>query len=162
VWNKLPVVQNYNPSGQRVTDAQTALTKTYAEWSRPTAYKIQFGDATNRCPSLTQGCKGGRRQRYDGFNDVGWARLSGGTLGVTWYSTSIDEADMAINTAYNWNTGCRNVGNSYDLQTVYLHENGHVAGLGHSTNTSAVMYPSYQTARCALAPDDIAGLDSIY
>ena len=46
---------------------------------------------------------------------------------------------------------------AFDLESVYLHENGHVAGLGHSTDINAVMYPSYQTARCALAQDDNNG-----
>jgi predicted Zn-dependent protease len=45
---------------------------------------------------------------------------------------------------------------------VYLHENGHVAGLGHSTDLGAVMYPSYQTARCALAADDRNGIAALY
>jgi predicted Zn-dependent protease len=31
---------------------------------------------------------------------------------------------------------------SYDLQTVILHENGHVLGLDHSKDTGAAMYPS--------------------
>ena len=79
-------------------------------------------------------------------------RLSGGTLGVTWFTTSVDEADMAINTRFGWSTAnCTQVPGAFDLQTVYLHENGHVAGLGHSSNQSAVMFPSYQTARCTLA-----------
>ncbi len=65
-----------------------------------------------------------RGQRFDGFNDVGWSRLSRGTLGVTWYSTSIDEADMALNTRYAWSTGCTQVPGAFDAQTVFLRENG--------------------------------------
>jgi hypothetical protein len=107
-----------------------------------------------------KGCKGG--QRFDGFNDVGWRRLGGSTLGVTWSSSSIDEADMAINTSFTWNLGCTQIAGSFDLQTVLLHENGHVAGLGHSSDVNAVMYPSYQTARCSLGADDRAGLASLY
>ena len=164
-WDNLPVVQHYNPAGQPTgLAAQTALSATYGDWSgvANSNYRIQGGTNTSRCPSLVRECRGA--QTYDGFNDVGWSRLSGSTLGVTWYSTSIDEADMAINTRYSWNTGsnCPQVAGRYNLETVYLHENGHVAGLGHSTNTSAVMYPSYQTARCALAQDDINGIASLY
>jgi hypothetical protein len=161
-WEVLPVVQNYNPAGQPTAAALTALTNTYGDWSSVSGsiYRITPGGATSRCPSLVKGCRGG--QRYDGFNDVGWARLSGSTLGVTWYSTSIDEADMAINTRYAWSTGCTQVGGAYDLETVYLHENGHVAGLGHSSDSAAVMYPSYQTARCVLGQDDKNGLASLY
>jgi Matrixin len=161
-WDVLPVVQNYNPSGQATTAGRTALTNTYGDWSSVSGstYRITSGGTTSRCPSLVQGC--GFGQRFDGFNDVGWRRLSGGTLGVTWYSTSIDEADMAINTRYRWSTGCRQVSGAFDLETVFLHENGHVAGLGHSSDPSAVMYPSYQTARCTLGQDDRNGLAALY
>jgi hypothetical protein len=162
VWDALPVMQNYNPAGQPTAGASTALTNTHATWNAvsPSPYAMRSGGTTSRCPSLVKECRG--PQVFDGFNDVGWTRLSGSTLGVTWYSTTIDEADMAINTRFPWSTGCTQVAGRYDLQTVYLHENGHVAGLGHSSDTNAVMYPSYRTARCALGQDDRNGLNSIY
>jgi len=161
-WDVLPVRQNYNPAGQRVADAQTALTNTYPDWSgvSGSTYRIQFGGTTTRCPSLVKECPGA--QKNDRLNDVGWAPLQNGTLGVTWSTSGTDEADMAINTRYAWTTGCRAVSGSYDLESVILHENGHVAGLGHSTDINAVMYPSYQTARCALAQDDKNGLAALY
>ena len=123
-------------------------------------FRIQSGGTTTRCPSLVRECPGA--QRNDRFNDVGWARLSNGTLGVTWSTSGTDEADMAINTRYTWSTGCTAQAGAFDLQSVYLHENGHVAGLGHSTDIGAVMYPSYQTARCALATDDRNGIAALY
>jgi hypothetical protein len=161
-WDKPPVVQNYNGAGERVAGARTALTNTYGDWSSVSGstYRITSGGTTTRCPSLVRECAGA--QRNDRFNDVGWARLANGTLGVTWSTSNTDEADMAINTRYAWSTGCVARPSAYDLESVYLHENGHVAGLGHSTNVSAVMYPSYQTARCALAQDDKNGIAALY
>ena len=54
-------------------------------------------------------------------------------LGVTWSGTSTDEADMALNTNFNWATdGVDDA--DFDVQTVFLHENGHAAGLGHSAD----------------------------
>ena len=162
-WDSLRTVQNYNPSGQPTTAAGSALTNTYSTWNSVSgsAWRISSGSSNvNRCPSLVRECPG--QQRYDGFNDVGWTGLSGGTLGVTWYSTSIDEADMAINNRYAWRTTCAQVAGAYDLQTVFLHENGHVAGLGHSSDRNAVMYPSYQTARCTLGTDDRNGIAALY
>jgi Matrixin len=161
-WDTGRVTQNYNPAGQPTTAARTALTNTYGDWSSVSGanFGISSGGTTTRCPSLVRECPG--RQVFDGLNDVGWAQLSGSALGVTWYSTSIDEADMAINTRAPWSTGCTQVAGRYDLETVYLHENGHVAGLGHSSDPSAVMYPSYQTARCTLAQDDKNGLAALY
>ena len=160
-WDVLPVSQSYNGAGSPLPDAQNALNATYGPWSSVSGsnFRIQSGGTTNRCPSLVRECAGA--QRNDRFNDVGWARLSNGTLGVTWSTSGTDEADMAINTRYTWVTGCSGQG-GFDLQSVYLHENGHVAGLGHSTDTSAVMYPSYQTARCALAQDDRNGIAALY
>jgi hypothetical protein len=161
-WDSLRVVQSYNAAGQPTGAAQTALTNTHSDWNgvSGSAYRISYGGPTNRCPSLVRECRG--PQVFDGFNDVGWARLSGSTLGVTWYSTSIDEADMALNTRFTWSTGCVQAPGAFDLETVFLHENGHVAGLGHSSDPNAVMYPSYQTARCTLAADDRAGLAALY
>jgi len=161
-WDTRNVTQNYNPVGERVAGAQTALTNTHPDWSNVanSVFDIGFGGNTNRCPSLVRECPGA--QRNDRFNDVGWARLQNGTLGVTWSTSGTDEADMAINTRYVWTTGCRAQSGAFDLQSVYLHENGHVAGLGHSTDLSAVMYPSYQTARCALAADDRNGIAALY
>jgi hypothetical protein len=161
-WDVLPVVQNYNPAGSPQPGAQTALDNTYGPWSSVSGsnYRIQSGGTTTRCPSLVKECPGA--QTNDRLNDVGWARLQNGTLGVTWSTSGTDEADMAINTRYAWSVGCTAQAGAYDLQSVYLHENGHVAGLGHSTDLSAVMYPSYQTARCALAADDRNGIAALY
>ncbi len=157
-----PVTQNYNPAGQRV-NGQSALTATHSPWSTVSGstFRISGNQTTTRCPSLVRECPGA--QRNDRLNDVGWARLQNGTLGVTWSTAgSTDEADMAINTRYNWSLGCTAVSGSFDLQSVFLHENGHVAGLGHSTDRNAVMYPSYQTARCALGTDDRNGIAALY
>ena len=160
-WDKLPVVQSYNGAGERVS-GRTALTNTYGDWSSVSGstYRITSGGTTTRCPSLVRECPGA--QRNDSRNDVGWARLGSGILGVTWTTNNIDEADMAITTRYAWNTGCVDRPNSYDLETVFLHENGHVAGLGHSSDPSAVMYPSYQRAHCTLAQDDKNGIAAKY
>src|SRR5215218_4145079 len=32
VWDRLPVVQSYNPAGEPTTAARTALTNTYGDW----------------------------------------------------------------------------------------------------------------------------------
>jgi hypothetical protein len=162
VWEALPVVQNYNPAGEAVAGAGSIVTATQATWSSVpgSTYRISSGGTTSRCPSLVKECRG--PQAFDGFNDVGWTRLSGSVLGVTWFSTAIDEADMAINQRFAWSTGCTQVPGSFDLQTVVLHENGHVAGLGHSSDPNAVMFASYQTARCALSQDDVNGLATLY
>ena len=65
---------------------------------------------------------------------------------------------MALNTKFPWATD----GTDYDVETVYLHENGHVLGLGHSNVVGAVMEAYYGGVRWALLDDDIAGITSLY
>jgi len=160
VWDNASATQRYNPAGQPVS-GQSALVATQSTWSNAgSSFRFVNGGTTSTCPSLVPGCAGG--QRFDGESGVGWAPLEEGTLGVTVYDPSVDEADMGINTGYAWNLGCQELSTSYDLQTVLLHENGHVVGLDHSDDTGAVMYPSYQQADCTLGQDDINGIRSIY
>jgi hypothetical protein len=162
VWDVLPVVQSYNPTGEAVA-AQSLLQATQATWSSVPGsdFAMSSGGTTSRCPSIVRECPG--PQRIDGFNDVGWARLSGGTLGVTWSVISgTDEADMALSTRVPWHTGCTTVANSFDAQTVLLHENGHVAGLDHASSTASVMYPFYQGARCSLDALDQQAIRTLY
>jgi len=156
------VTQYYNSNDDPTEGGggELALLSTHSTWDAPTTSTFDFfyGGTTDRCPSLVRECKG--PQFFDGFNDVAWLELRGCcTLGVTWFGTSIDEADMALNLDFDWFTdGVEH----FDVETVFLHENGHVVGLGHSDVLQAVMYPSYQGVRQDLHQDDIDGITSLY
>jgi hypothetical protein len=161
VWDVLPVVQSYNPARQPLA-GQSALRATQAAWSSVpgSAFRLSFGGTTTRCPSLVQECPGA--QVLDTRNDVGWQRLPRGTLGVTWSALSVDEADMALSARVGWSAGCVPLGGRFDVQTVLLHENGHVAGLDHAASASSIMYPSYQGVRCSLDALDRAAIRTLY
>ncbi|MEX0786661.1 MAG: matrixin family metalloprotease [Dehalococcoidia bacterium] len=162
------VVQNYNPANDPV-DGETVLLNTHATWNNvPTSsFVFSYGGTTTRCPSLVDECSG--PQTFDGYNDVAYMNLSGPcnaffgcTLGVTWFSTSIDEADMALNTKASWVHDCSSPGNDIDAETVTLHENGHVLGLGHTDVSGAVMEAFYGGANCSLHQDDEDGVTFLY
>jgi Matrixin len=158
------VTQYYNPKGDPTGGAGLgALRNTHSTWTDvPTSsFAFSYGGTTNRCPSLVNECPG--PQTYDGKSDVGWVKLSGCcTLAVTWFSTGRDEADMGINTRFKWSTSVPTPDGRYDLESVLLHENGHVAGLGHSADTNAVMYAYYSGLRRVLSQDDIDGISFLY
>jgi hypothetical protein len=162
-WNPASVTQNYNPANEPFA-AKPALVNTHADWSTITdsTYSITAGlEDTDRCPSLVDECAGA--QTFDGNEDVGWLQLGSSTLGVTWYSTSgPPEADMALNTRFSWSNSCTQQSGKYDVETVFLHENGHVAGLDHPNRTDSVMYASYQTATCSLFPYDQRSMANLY
>ncbi|MHB1559672.1 MAG: Ig-like domain-containing protein, partial [Isosphaeraceae bacterium] len=65
--------------------------------------------------------------------------------------------DMMFNTGQSYH-----IGSTYDLFTVAMHEFGHALGLYESSVSSAVMYGYYTGIKYGLAPDDIAGIQSIY
>jgi hypothetical protein len=160
VWDQLPVIQTYNPSKEAVNTGHAALEATQSTWSSvsTSAAEIVSGGTTNRCPSLVKECPG--PQTFDGNNDVGWRKIGGCcTLGVTWFGTTIDEADMALNTNFSWaDDGV----SDFDVETVFLHENGHVLGLGHSPVVGAVMEATYAGVRDTLHQDDEDGIAFLY
>lgn len=65
-------------------------------------------------------------------------------------------------TEVNWVVGA--VPGAFDVETVGLHELGHILGLQHSTVPGAVMSPTVadNTLLRALTADDIAGVQSLY
>ena len=160
-WSPSSVTQNYNAAGEPFA-AKSALTNTYSDWSNisGSAYGIRYGVDTLRCPSLVRECPDA--QLNDGQNDVGWLGLGGTTLGVTWFTPSDPEADMVLNSRYTWKNNCGSSGSGFDAETVFLHENGHVAGLDHANRTDSVMYPSYQGARCTLFDYDKRSIANLY
>ncbi len=63
---------------------------------------------------------------------------------------------------YKWGAG--NGGSIQDIETIALHELGHVLGLDHSSDPQAVMYPTAPmgAVRRKLSADDINGIRTIY
>lgn len=108
----------------------------------------------------------------DGKNRVTWLRnswpYSSSAIGVTstWFSgEKIIEADIEFNEVdYNWSTDGNTSDGSVDLQSIATHEIGHLIGLDHTTDPSAVMFPTYSggTSQRYLSEDDIRGVCFLY
>ena len=82
------------------------------------------------------------------------------TLAQTYFpppNGSTAAGDVEINTAMNFN-----IGSTYDLYSVVLHETGHSLGLNEAPNPADVMATDYGGLRTGLEPGDIAGIQAIY
>jgi hypothetical protein len=82
------------------------------------------------------------------------------TLAQTYFpppNGSTAAGDVEINTAMNFN-----IGSTYDLYSVVLHETGHSLGLNEAPNPAEVMATDYGGLRTGLEPGDIAGIQAIY
>lgn len=60
----------------------------------------------------------------------------------------------------NW--GLAHGAGNFDLETVAVHEIGHLLGLAHSNGANSVMVPGYAGQRRVLSTDDVAGIQSLY
>jgi hypothetical protein len=160
-----PVVpQYYNPAGDPTAGgALAALQSAEQAWSSvPTSrFALQYAGTTTAGAASV------------GINMVGWttqAIIGDSTLAETFTTYScttgfILDADMLINANDQWFTNPSDLTpTSFDLGFVLLHENGHVAGLGHSHDPTAVMWPIFFPGIVGhgLAQDDINAISSRY
>ncbi|MGE5595556.1 MAG: matrixin family metalloprotease [Hyphomicrobiales bacterium] len=166
-WSSHSASWHYNPAGKpaSLSGDSGAISAAAAAWGQ---VGVNFAFSGGSTTTAGTGACGGSSSGLDGTNTVGWGAQSGSVLAVTctWYSQSgsprpATEFDMQIDPDWSWTTGGAI---QIDLQSVVTHEFGHALGLGHSANSSAVMYASY-CAGCnkrALTPDDISGALAIY
>lgn len=108
----------------------------------------------------------------DNLNNVIWVHSANWTHGAgelaltttTYFLTDsfIIDADMELNDSYPWSTNA--AANTYDIESVVLHEAGHFAGIDHSAAGSAVMYAYYATAdqKQQLTDVDVDDICTVY
>ncbi len=108
---------------------------------------------------------GGSYQQGDpNFGDIrigGYHFGSSSALATAYSPPPINNYSIAGDITFN--TGqAFNIGSTYDLFTVAVHEIGHATGLLHSSQTAAVEYSSYTGVKSTLHADDISGIRDIY
>jgi hypothetical protein len=161
-WNKDTLTYAFDAGTGDVSgdDERQAVRRAFATWSA--AVQIAFrevgtGDNPDILISWTQA-------------NCGDTDMTGGVLahadyppGCGFYGNAIPRPIHFDDQEHTWCIGA--VSGQYDIETVALHEIGHILGLAHETGIqSAVMFPtvSDNTTKRVLAADDIEGIRRLY
>jgi hypothetical protein len=156
----IPYRINATNSGLSQAAAVDALRAGLDQWVADPFSDIEFayGGLTTASPS----------NYNDGQNTIGWVDTPNPAdrflAQAVWVSSSGDTLafDVRFNRDYLWAWG-RSSGR-FDVETVSLHEGGHVIGLGHTTaSLQEVMYPSISSNTSkGLGVGDLSGAASLY
>jgi len=137
-------------------DENAAIRRAFATWQREISIDfLEVGVASN--PNFTIGWFTGTHGDGSPFDGVG------NTLAHAFYPPPCGGAHAGkchFDDAELW--ALAHGGGRVDVETVALHEIGHLLGLNHSPVVGSVMFASYSGERRALSADDIAGIRALY
>jgi len=181
-WPASPInyfVTNVDVPGVNAAQFQGAFQRAFDTWSQvPTAtLSSHFAGFTGAEPLTDDGVSVfGFKSRPDLDRTLAATKFV-----VDTQTGAVIESDIFVNTAFNWSVAANGEGGRFDLESIAVHELGHLLGLGHSLlgetelqaggtrkviAKRAVMFPfSYPAGNIedrTLEADDIAGISDIY
>src|SRR3954469_7171265 len=180
-WPQMPIryfITDRGTTGVTSTQLQQTVQSAFSTWQAVATTQIssQFVGTTLANPSSGDGATViGFQNRPDLERTLGATSFMVDTT-----SGAIVESDIFFNTAFAWSVAAQGEPGLFDLQSIALHEIGHLHGLAHSAMgetelrpggrrviaAEAVMFPIAFSAGTILGrtlkADDIAGIGDIY
>jgi len=162
-WPSSPVLFYANPGNADTdaTSAENALKSAMDGWNTQSGTPFRFTYVGRVNDTTTSN---------DHRNVIIFRNASNGSAiasTYSWYSgSSLVDADIVFwDGSFTFFAGAQPCSGGHYIEDVATHELGHALGLLHSTVGDATMYPS--VSQCSqelrsLAPDDIAGAQSLY
>jgi hypothetical protein len=179
-WNSFPIryfVTNHDVPGVTAPQLQQAVGRALASWSSLPEAQVssQFVGFTQTAPLS------GDNMTVIGFQDrPDQDRVLGSTsFTVDAVSGRVIEADIYLNSIFPWSVADPGESGRQDVESIALHELGHLFGLGHSAlgeteliaggrrvlGAEAVMFPiAFSAGALNRVPraDDVAGIADLY
>lgn len=180
-WRDMPVryfITNQAGGGVNATELRDTVARAFTSW-----HNIETADTSSEFVGFTSA----RPNDDDGLTVIGFEDRpeQDRTLGATSFlvdtlSGEIVEAEIFFNSAFDWSVSSSGQSGRFDLESIALHEIGHLLGLGHSAlgetelrpggrrvlAAEAAMFPiafsAGSTAGRTLREDDVAGLSDTY
>lgn len=180
-WQEFPVryfVTNADGGGVSATQFRDAVVRAFATWDA-----VETADTASELVGFTNA----RPNEDDGLTVIGFEDRpdQDRTLGATsflidTFTGEIVEAEIFLNASFDWSVAAGGEPDHFDVESIALHEIGHLFGLGHSALGETVlasggrrviaaesaMFPiAFSTGSIVgrtLRADDIAGISDIY
>ena len=180
-WEQFPIryfVTNSGVSGVSAQQFQTAAARAFDTWNAVEGAETSadFAGFTSASP-----------RNGDGISMLGFLNrpdldrvLAATTFFVDTTDGEILESDIFFNSAFVWSVASAGESNRFDVESIALHEIGHLLGLGHSALGETEVRPGGRRVLAAesvmfpiafspgtveertLRADDIAGISDIY
>jgi hypothetical protein len=148
----------FDPNENLEDSTKQVFANAFNQWSKVTTIKFSETTSYNNA-DIKIGFYSGDHGDGEAFD---------GVLGTLAHAFSPTDGRFHLDKAEDWvvngDVTESSLSNAVDLESVAVHEIGHLLGLGHSSIEGAIMYPtiSSRTRKVELEEDDIDGIQKLY